>query len=74
MNEIVNTNVILGNNLRKLRKQQGLTLKDMAQHLDITFSVYQKYEAGNVKNVNIKIVEECAKILNVSPAELVGWK
>lgn len=64
----------LGTNLRRLRKQQGLTLKDMADRLDITFSVYQKYETGKVKNVNITMVEQFAKALNTSPAVLVGWE
>lgn len=61
-------------NLRAYRKLNGLTLKEMADKLTITFSTYQKYETGNIECVDIEKVEEFARALNIKPSILVGWE
>ena len=50
----MDTNTKLGNNLRYYRKQQGLTLKEMSDSLDISLGTYQKYETGQIKHIDIE--------------------
>ena len=64
----------LGNNLRFYRKQQGLTLKEMSEKLDITLATYQKYETGQIKHIDIEIIKKFANALNISAAILLDWQ
>lgn len=64
----------LGDNLRFYRKQQGLTLKEMSDKLDITLATYQKYETGQIKHIDIEIIKKFAKALNVPAAILLNWQ
>ena len=69
----MDTNIQLGNNLRYYRKQSGLTLKEMSEKIDISLGTYQKYETGLIKHIDIDIVKQFAKALNISPETLLGW-
>ena len=44
--DIKKTNTIIGENIRTIRKQTGLSQRDLGQYLDITFQQFQKYEMG----------------------------
>ena len=68
------TNEKLGNNLRYYRKQQGLTLKEMSERLDISLPTYQKYETGQIKHIDIDNVKQFASVLDVAPQVLLGWE
>ena len=70
----MNMNKKLGDNLRFYRKQQGLTLKEMSDKLDITLATYQKYETGQIKHIDIEIIKKFAKALNVPAAILLNWQ
>lgn len=70
----MNMNKKLGDNLRFYRKQQGLTLKEMSDKLDITLGTYQKYETGQIKHIDIEIIKKFAKALNVPAAILLNWQ
>lgn len=72
MDEYINNT--FGNNLRYYRKKAGLTLIEMSEKVGISFATYQKYETGQIKHVGVDVVLDCAKVLNVAPADLVGWE
>lgn len=69
----MDSNIKLGNNLRYYRKQSGLTLKEMAARIDISFATYQKYETGQIKHVDIDTVSKFALALGVTPESLLDW-
>ncbi len=59
--------------IKKRRKELGLTLKDVAQELGVSESLISRYESNDVKNMGIDKLTPLAKVLNCSPAYLMGW-
>lgn len=57
-------------NLRKLRKQIGLTQKDIALKLNVVESCYANWEQGRTEP-NIETLKKLCKILEVSADELL---
>ncbi len=58
-------------NLKKFRKQNGLSQQEIAKHLNIAQSSYSAYETGK-NEPDIKTILALAKILHVSTDELLG--
>jgi transcriptional regulator with XRE-family HTH domain len=48
--------------LRALRKQAGLTQEGLAEHADISYKLYQSYEAGRRWNLRLSTVIKLAAI------------
>ncbi|MDR7369741.1 helix-turn-helix transcriptional regulator [Flavobacterium aquidurense] len=63
-------NVIVGNKLKKLRNQRGLTQKQMANLLAISQSAYARIENGESGSWAGHIKKIC-KIFDILPQELV---
>lgn len=74
MEERNEANIRLGNNLRRWRKIRDLTLKEMAEKVNLSWGTYQKYETGQIKHVDTDKVNTFAKALDVSPQDLLEWK
>lgn len=41
--------VRVGNNIKKYRKEAGITLKELGEKIGVAEATAQKYEAGNIK-------------------------
>ena len=63
----------IGNRIKAARKTAKLSQTDLAVKLDKTLRTVQKYESGEIEP-SIAVINEIAKILNVSPAELIGFQ
>ncbi len=63
----------LKENIRKRRNELGMTLAEVGAALGTSRQTIQKYESGNVANVPLKKIEKLAAVLEISPAELMGW-
>ena len=61
-------------NIKKYRKEENLTLKELAERVGISEATMQKYEAGNIKSVTIDMLHNIANALNVSPEDLTEWE
>lgn len=62
------------NKIIKARRQElGLTLKDVAKALGIAESTVSRYESSDIQNMGIDKIEALAKVLQCSPAYLMGW-
>lgn len=62
------------NKIIKARRQElGLTLKDVAKALGIAESTVSRYESSDIQNMGIDKIESLAKVLQCSPAYLMGW-
>jgi antitoxin HicB len=57
--------------LRKLRLAHGLTLKQMAKELDITYQSYQKLETLGKANPTIKTLKKIAEVFEISVVDLL---
>ncbi|ELC8426421.1 TPA: RstR family transcriptional repressor [Clostridium perfringens] len=55
----------IGNNIKSIRKKNKLTQKDLADKLNKSVRMVQKYENGEV-TPNIDVLKKISKILNVS--------
>lgn len=64
--------VQLKHNLRKYRKDAGLTLQEVADYLGVQKPTVQRYESGIVKNIPNDKIEKLAKLFNISTDELYG--
>lgn len=59
----------IGENIRKIRKSKGLTMKDIASKLEMTEQAISQYER-NIRTPNTKLIIKISNILNVSPQEI----
>lgn len=63
----------VGNNLKKYRKEKGLTLKELAETVELTEATVQKYEAGNIKKIDVETLKKFADALGVLPENITEW-
>lgn len=63
----------VGNNIKKYRKEKGLTLKELAEKVELTEATVQKYEAGNIKKIDVEMLKKLSDALNVLPENLTEW-
>lgn len=63
----------VGDRIRKQRELAGISQTDLAEKVKISKQTLYKYENNIVTNIPSDKVEEIAKILNISPAYLMGW-
>jgi len=62
-----------GPRIREIRKDRGMTQEELAAKLGVTKGAVNKYETGIVVNLKRDTIEKIAEILDVSPADLMGW-
>lgn len=60
--------------IKKRRIELGLTLKDISQALNIAESTVSRYESSDIQNMGIDKIEALSKVLQCSPAFLMGWE
>lgn len=63
----------VGRNIKKYRTAKGLTLKELAGKIGVTEATAQKYEAGNIKKVDIEMLKNISDALGVMPENLTEW-
>lgn len=64
---------MLGDTLKKIRKEKGLTLEALATMVGTSRQTIHRYESGIITNVPHKMVSDLARALGTSPATLMGW-
>lgn len=63
---------MLSDNLKKIRKLNHLTQKELAEKVDVAEITIRKYENGERKP-SIEMVEKLATTLKVTPLDLLGY-
>lgn len=63
--ELLEPNPIFKNRIKKLRKEQNLTLDDLSEELDIRLDLLNMYEKGNT-HPQLGLIKEIANYFNVS--------
>ena len=64
---------MLSRNLKRLRKEKRLTLEELASAIGPSRQTIHRYENGTITNIPPEKVEQLAKLLEVTPSELMGW-
>ncbi len=60
--------------MKNRRIELGITVQDIAESLNISVATVYRYEKGDIEKVPGKILEPLAKILQTTPAYLMGWE
>ncbi len=59
--------------IKRLRKQNKLSVDEIVKKLNISRATYYRYESNEIEKLPLTILEPLAKILNTTPAYLMGW-
>lgn len=59
--------------LKERRKELGLTLRQIAEYMNVKESTVQRWESGNIKSIRYDKISKLATLLNVEPSSLMGW-
>lgn len=63
---------LFGNQIKTLRKEKGLSLRQLAQLCDIDYSDISKIEKGQ-RNIQISTILELTKGLDIHPKDLFDF-
>ena len=63
----------IGERLKMLREQNGMTLEEVARHLGIGRSTVFRYENGTVTNIPSDKIGMLARMFDVTPSYIMGW-
>lgn len=63
----------MGNRIRNLRKEKGMTQEKLGHLLGVQRSAIRKYESGLVENIPQVSIRRMAEHFGVSPAYLLGY-
>lgn len=74
INRKVITMTIIGDNIKKKRKEHDLTLEEVANKIGISRQTLSRYETGIIGNIPSDKIEALAKSLHTTPAYLMGWE
>ena len=64
----------LGKRIKHRRKTLNLTADKLGEMIGKDRSTVYRYERDDIDNVSIKVVEQIANALNVTPGFLMGWE
>ncbi len=63
----------IGERIRQRRRELHISQERLAEMLNVSFQQIQRYECGTNK-LNVENIQVIARLLNVSPAELIELK
>ena len=66
-------NITMGEKIKMLRTQHGLTLEQIAQKVGVGKSTVRKWETGMIANMKRDKIAVLAEALHTTPAYLMGW-
>ena len=63
----------IGERIKARRKELGLTADDVASMLGKNRATIYRYESSEIENLPVNVLEPLSKILQTTPAVLMGW-
>lgn len=63
----------IGERIKQRRKELNLSVDDIAKKLGKNRATIYRYESDDIENLSITILEPLAKVLQTTPADLMGW-
>ena len=64
----------MADRIKQQRIKMGYTQEELGQKLGLQKSAIAKYENGRVENMKRSVIVNMAKVLECSPAYLMGWE
>lgn len=64
----------IGALLREKRKKKGLTMKKLADIVEVSEGTISRWESGDIKNIKRAKIEKLSDVLEISPYTIMGWK
>lgn len=64
---------MLNENIKRRRLQMGMTLQQVGDAVGVTRATIQRYESGDIGNIDTKMIMKLADCFKTTPAELMGW-
>ena len=64
----------IGDRIRKRREMVGISQTELAEKIGVSKQTLYKYESNIVTNIPSDKIEFISKVLDVSPAYLMGWE
>lgn len=64
----------VGDRIKKRRTELGLSVEDVAKMLNKNRATIYRYESNDIENLPLSILEPLSKILQTTPAFLMGWE
>lgn len=64
----------IGALLREKRKKKGLTMKRLADIVEVSEGTISRWESGDIKNIKRAKIEKLSDVLEISPYTIMGWK
>ena len=69
-----NIRLKLAQQIKTLRKKQGLTQEQFAEKIGIEYKYLQRIEGKNPPNIRLETIEQLAKALKTTPSNLLKFK
>lgn len=63
----------IGERIKQRRKELGLSVDEVADRLGKNRATVYRYESNDIENFPVGTLEPIAKILETTPAKLMGW-
>lgn len=63
----------IGKRIKERRKEIGLSVDDVAAQLNKNRATVYRYESNDIENLPLNILEPLSKVLQTTPAYLMGW-
>ena len=63
----------IGERIKKRRLELGLSADDVAEQLNKNRATVYRYESSYIEKLPITVLEPLAKVLQTTPAYLMGW-
>ena len=64
----------VGKRIKNRRKELGMSADKLAKLINKNRATIYRYEKNEIENMPYDVIEPLAKVLNVSPAYLMGWE
>ena len=64
----------MSHRIKELRKEQNMTLLEVANRIGVSEGTVQRYESGNIRNLKYDTVVNLSKLFGVTPGYLMGWE
>lgn len=64
----------IGDRIKNRRLELGLSVDDIAKKIGKNRATIYRYESSEIEDLPTSILEPLAKVLNTTPAYLMGWE
>lgn len=62
----------IGERIKKIRKQRGMSVEEVAEKLDVSVSTLYRYENSSISKVPIDVIDRLCSVFGITTSELMG--